>query len=102
MNLKETLAAGQDGFLLTVFSISATLILGYFLGRLLKMNKKSSRSNENSNFVAGSTRLKTSTQQRRPLRIKKGEMKFAGLFFCIFDFEVMGLEPMVYEALAKY
>src|SRR5690606_28254993 len=40
MNLKETVSAGKEGFLLTVFSISITLILGYFLGRLLKMDRK--------------------------------------------------------------
>tara|TARA_R110000751_G_scaffold48931_3_gene108871 strand:+ start:6622 stop:7506 length:885 start_codon:yes stop_codon:yes gene_type:complete len=57
MNLKETLAAGQDGFLLTVFSISATLILGYFLGRLLKMNKKSSHLISSGTAICGGSAI---------------------------------------------
>jgi len=57
MNLKETLAAGQDGFLLTVFSISTTLILGYFLGRLLKMNKKSSHLISSGTAICGGSAI---------------------------------------------
>ena len=57
MNLKETLAAGQDSFLLTVFSISATLILGYFLGRLLKMNKKSSHLISSGTAICGGSAI---------------------------------------------
>lgn len=40
MNLMETLHAGKDGFVLTIFSIIATLVLGYALGKLLKMDRK--------------------------------------------------------------
>ncbi|MCB0452482.1 MAG: putative sulfate exporter family transporter [Aequorivita sp.] len=57
MNLKETLAAGQDGFLLTVFSISITLILGFFLGRLLKMNRKSSHLISSGTAICGGSAI---------------------------------------------
>ncbi|OAD90426.1 hypothetical protein A7A78_05775 [Aequorivita soesokkakensis] len=57
MNLKETLAAGQDGFLLTVFSISITLILGYFLGRALKMNRKSSHLISSGTAICGGSAI---------------------------------------------
>jgi len=57
MNLKETLAAGKDGFLLTIFSISATLILGYFLGRLLKMNRKSSHLISSGTAICGGSAI---------------------------------------------
>lgn len=57
MNLKETLAAGKDGFLLTVFSISITLILGYFLGRLLKMNRKSSHLISSGTAICGGSAI---------------------------------------------
>lgn len=57
MNLKETLAAGQDGFILTVFSISITLILGYFLGRLLKMNRKSSHLISSGTAICGGSAI---------------------------------------------
>lgn len=57
MNLKETLAAGKDGFLLTVFSISITLILGYFVGRLLKMNRKSSHLISSGTAICGGSAI---------------------------------------------
>lgn len=57
MNLKETLAAGKDGFLLTVFSILATLILGYFLGKLLKMNRKSSHLISSGTAICGGSAI---------------------------------------------
>ncbi len=57
MNLKETLAAGKDGFLLTIFSILATLILGYFLGRLLKMNRKSSHLISSGTAICGGSAI---------------------------------------------
>ncbi len=57
MNLKETLAAGKDGFILTVFSISITLILGYFLGRLLKMNRKSSHLISSGTAICGGSAI---------------------------------------------
>lgn len=57
MNLKETLAAGKDGFLLTIFSISLTLILGYFLGRLLKMNRKSSHLISSGTAICGGSAI---------------------------------------------
>ncbi|MDN3724155.1 putative sulfate exporter family transporter [Aequorivita sp. SDUM287046] len=57
MNLKETLAAGKDGFLLTVFSIAATLILGYFFGKLLKMNRRSSHLISSGTAICGGSAI---------------------------------------------
>ncbi len=57
MSLNETLAAGKDGFMLTVFSITATLILGYFLGRLLKMNRKSSHLISSGTAICGGSAI---------------------------------------------
>ncbi|MCB0467111.1 MAG: putative sulfate exporter family transporter, partial [Aequorivita sp.] len=51
------LSAGQDGFLLTVFSISITLILGFFLGRLLKMNRKSSHLISSGTAICGGSAI---------------------------------------------
>lgn len=39
---EKALAAGQEGFVLTVIGISLTLLLGWLLGKLLKLNPKSS------------------------------------------------------------
>ncbi|HRN94772.1 MAG TPA: putative sulfate exporter family transporter, partial [Chitinophagales bacterium] len=42
MNVNTALKAGKEGFLFTVVSIFGTLILGYFLGKLFKINEKTS------------------------------------------------------------
>lgn len=42
MNVATALKAGKEGFLFTVVSITGTLILGYFAGRLLKIERKTS------------------------------------------------------------
>jgi len=40
MNVSTALKAGKEGILFTVISIIGTLILGYFLGKILKINDK--------------------------------------------------------------
>lgn len=40
MNVNTALQAGKEGVLFTVISIFGTLILGYFLGKFLKINNK--------------------------------------------------------------
>ncbi|MEH6763320.1 MAG: putative sulfate exporter family transporter [Aequorivita antarctica] len=57
MNLKETLAAGKEGFILTIFSISATLILGFFLGKLLKMDRKGSHLISSGTAICGGSAI---------------------------------------------
>ena len=42
MNATAAISAGKEGFLLTIFSIFSTLILGIFLGKWLKTDKKTS------------------------------------------------------------
>ncbi|GLB52824.1 membrane protein [Neptunitalea chrysea] len=42
MNVSEALHAGKQGFLFTIASITITLILGYLLSRIFKINKKTS------------------------------------------------------------
>lgn len=57
MNLVETLNAGKDGFILTVFSIAATLILGYFLGKLLKMDRKGTHLISSGTAICGGSAI---------------------------------------------
>ena len=57
MNLVETLNAGKDGFILTVFSITATLILGYFIGKLLKMDRKGSHLISSGTAICGGSAI---------------------------------------------
>lgn len=40
MYMNEALAAGKDGFFLTIFSIALTLGLGYIVGKVFKLDKK--------------------------------------------------------------
>jgi uncharacterized integral membrane protein (TIGR00698 family) len=40
MNINSALKAGREGVLFTVFSIISTLVIGYFTGRLLKIERK--------------------------------------------------------------
>nr|MDE6483515.1 putative sulfate exporter family transporter [Rikenellaceae bacterium] len=42
MNLHSSLAAGRDGMIFTVVSVVGVLVLGFLIGRLLGINKKSS------------------------------------------------------------
>ncbi|UTN02912.1 putative sulfate exporter family transporter [Flavobacterium bizetiae] len=42
MNATAAISAGKEGFLLTIFSIFSTLILGTFLGKWFKTDKKTS------------------------------------------------------------
>lgn len=42
MNVHSAMQAGREGIVFTIFSIIGTLIIGYFAGRLLKIEKKTS------------------------------------------------------------
>ena len=42
MNVNSALSAGKEGFVFTVASIFSTLILGFFIGKWLKIEKKTS------------------------------------------------------------
>lgn len=57
MNLIETFNAGKDGFILTIFSITATLILGYFIGKLLKMDRKASHLISSGTAICGGSAI---------------------------------------------
>lgn len=57
MNLSETINAGKEGFLLTVFSIVLTLVLGYFFGRALKMERKSSHLISSGTAICGGSAI---------------------------------------------
>jgi uncharacterized integral membrane protein (TIGR00698 family) len=57
MNLKETLAAGQDGFILTIFSIIATLVVGFGIGKLLKMHRKTSHLISSGTAICGGSAI---------------------------------------------
>src|SRR5690554_6157699 len=57
MNLTETFRAGKEGFILTVFSIAATLVLGYFLVKLLKMDRKTGHLINSGTAICGGSAI---------------------------------------------
>lgn len=57
MNLTEAVHAGKTGFGLTVFSIVVTLLLSFFLGKLLKMDRKSSHLIGSGTAICGGSAI---------------------------------------------
>lgn len=57
MNLMETVNAGKNGFILTVFSILATLIVGFGVGKLLKMNRKTTHLISSGTAICGGSAI---------------------------------------------
>lgn len=57
MNLSEAIHAGRSGFLLTFFSIVVTLVLSYFIGRMLKMDAKNSHLIGSGTAICGGSAI---------------------------------------------
>lgn len=57
MDLTETVKAGSEGFILTVFSIALTLILGYIIGKALKMETRSSHLISSGTAICGGSAI---------------------------------------------
>lgn len=57
MNLMETVNAGKEGFILTVFSIFATLIVGFGIGKLLKLNRKTTHLISSGTAICGGSAI---------------------------------------------
>lgn len=59
MNLKETLSVGKDGLVLTIVSIVLVLVLGFFIGRFLKMHRKTSHLISSGTAICGGSAIAT-------------------------------------------
>lgn len=57
MNVYSALSAGKEGFVLTVFSIFLTLILGFALGKMLKIDKKISYLISSGTAICGGSAI---------------------------------------------
>ncbi|MGG5507799.1 MULTISPECIES: YeiH family protein [unclassified Myroides] len=57
MNVYSALAAGKDGFVLTIFSIFITLVLGFALGKILKIDKKISYLISSGTAICGGSAI---------------------------------------------
>lgn len=54
---QKALAAGSEGFILTIASITVTLLLGWFIGRLLKLNTRSSYLLSSGTAICGGSAI---------------------------------------------
>lgn len=57
MNLTAVYKAGKDGVLFTIVTILGTLILGYFVGKLLKVNGKTSSLISSGTAICGGSAI---------------------------------------------
>lgn len=57
MNVHSAIAAGKDGFIFTVASIFSTLVLGYFLGKWLGINRKISHLVSSGTAICGGSAI---------------------------------------------
>lgn len=57
MNLKAVYDAGKDGILFTIATIFGTLVLGYFVGKLLKINEKTSALISTGTAICGGSAI---------------------------------------------
>lgn len=57
MNVYSALAAGKEGFVLTIFSIFLTLILGFGIGKIFKIDKKISYLISSGTAICGGSAI---------------------------------------------
>ena len=57
MNLGSVIKAGKDGILFTIATIFGTLMLGYFVGKLLKINGKTSALISSGTAICGGSAI---------------------------------------------
>lgn len=57
MNLKEVYHAGRDGILFTIATIFGTLVLGYFVGKLLSVDEKTSSLISSGTAICGGSAI---------------------------------------------
>lgn len=57
LSAEKAISAGADGFLITVVSISTTLLLGWLLGKALKLNSRSSYLLSSGTAICGGSAI---------------------------------------------
>ena len=57
MNAESAITAGREGFILTVFSITIVLTLGYFIGRLFKLERRTSHLVASGTAICGGSAI---------------------------------------------
>lgn len=57
MNLHDSLASGREGMLFTIISVTAVMIIGYMVGRLLKVDSKTSYLISSGTAICGGSAI---------------------------------------------
>lgn len=57
MNIDRSLQAGKDGILFTLISITGTLVIGYFIGRRLKIDRKTAHLISSGTAICGGSAI---------------------------------------------
>lgn len=57
MNLHESLASGKEGMLFTIVSVTSVMIIGYFAGKLLKVDSKTSYLISSGTAICGGSAI---------------------------------------------
>ena len=57
MNLHESLASGKEGMLFTIVSVASVMIIGYFAGKLLKVDSKTSYLISSGTAICGGSAI---------------------------------------------
>ncbi|MFI3322797.1 MAG: putative sulfate exporter family transporter [Rikenellaceae bacterium] len=57
MNVMDAIEAGKDGLLLTIFSITLTITLGYFIGKALKIERKTAHLTASGTAICGGSAI---------------------------------------------
>jgi len=86
MNVHSALQAGKEGVLFTIASITSTLVFGYFLGRWLKIEKKTSFLISSGTAICGGSAIAAIS----PV-IKAEEKQISIALGCVFIFNSIAL-----------
>ncbi len=57
MNMQQAIAGGKEGFEMTIFAICSILLLGFILGKLLKLNKKTTHLLSSGTAICGGSAI---------------------------------------------
>ncbi|RBQ11732.1 YeiH family protein [Pedobacter miscanthi] len=95
MNVQSALQAGREGILFTVASISSTLVLGYLMGRWLKLEKKTSYLISTGTAICGGSAIAAIS----PV-INAGEKQITVALGCVFILNSLAL--FLFPAIGHY
>lgn len=95
MNVHSALQAGRQGVLFTIASIAGTLTLGYFLGRWLKVEKKTAFLISGGTAICGGSAIAAIS----PV-IKAEEKQISVALGCVFVFNSIAL--FIFPAIGHY